>query len=195
MNPILVTPPAGYPVSLAEVRAQLGIETTEHDAQLTGLIAAATEMAEIWTNRSFITRTYMAVMDAWPCNRFGQRMRGVELPRAPLLGVSQVRTFSEADVPTVWDADEYFVDTGSVVGRLVLRSGFSWPAADRGVNGIEITWSAGYGPNPGDVPEVLRLGVMMILAWLWEQRGDEGSPGEPPPAAQALLGPYRLYSM
>lgn len=193
--PQVLVAPGCYPVSLAELRSQLTIETTDDDARLTGLIAAATATAESFLNRALITRTYRGFLDAWPCNRFGGLVRGLELPRAPLVSIDAVATFDDDDVETTWSADDYFADTGSLVGRLITRTTASWPWPTRAANGIRIDWTAGYGPNPGDVPEDIRLGIQVLAGWLNEQRGDEGSPKSWPAAAEALLGPYRILSI
>jgi uncharacterized phiE125 gp8 family phage protein len=190
ITPVVVTPPAQYPVSLAEVRAQLGIETTDEDARLTGLIAAATEMAEQYTNRSFISRSYRGFLDCFPyCGH-------LELPRAPLQSVTSITTFDDdGDVATVFSADDYYVDTGSTLGRVALRSGSSWPTFTRRSNGAELIWVAGFGDNPADVPEGIRLAIQVLIGWLNEQRGDEASPKDMPMAAEALLNPYRIFAI
>ena len=65
--------------------------------------------------------------------------RCIELPRPPLLTVTSLSTFDEDDTETVYDASNYFVDTSSLTGRLVLKSSSSFPTDIREVNGIKIT--------------------------------------------------------
>lgn len=207
MTPQIVTAPARYPVSTAEVRDQLGIDARDFDAFHGGLIAAATAAVETYLNRALITRTYVANLDRWPHHGAGHRHpayanpvaglwrcgpRWIELPRAPLQAVGFVKTYDDADVATTWADTDYYVDTRSTVGRIVLRAGASWPAPTRVANGIEIQWTAGMGDNPADVPEDIRLGILIVIASLNEQRGDELTPKGLPEPATALLGPHRL---
>ncbi len=195
MTPIVVTPPARLPVTLAEVRAHMRMDHVEDDAQFAGLLSSATERAETWLNRALITRTLRATMDAWPVDSLGWTKTAIELPRAPLISVTSIKTYDDADVPTTLDASKYFVDTSNLVGRIVARNGQSWPTPTRVAAGIEIIWTAGYGPNPADVPEPIRLGIAVLAAWFSEQRGDETAPQDVPPAARALLEAYRIWTV
>lgn len=189
ITPQIVTPPTTYPVSLAETRAQLGIETTDHDATLAGIIASATELAEVYINQALITRTYKGFLDSFPA------CRHIDLPRSPLQSVTHVKTYDDADAATTMDAADYYVDAASLTGRIVLRQSGSWPCVERVANGIEIQWVAGYGDDPADVPEMIRLGVMITVGWLYENRGDEAAPKTLPPAAEALLLPHRIWTV
>ena len=46
------------------------------------------------------------------------------------------------------------------------------PAITRAANGLEIQFVAGYGDDPHDVPEPIRLGLLQLVAGLNENRGD-----------------------
>ena len=215
MTPQLLTAPAKYPVSLAEARFQLGLQTQDFDPRLAGLIAAATSAVETFLNRSLISRSYHGFLDYWPVT--GQAIRGdsapnygagypfgggeiglgffkraLHLPRPPLISVDYVKTYDDTDTATTFDPSNYYVDTAGNEGRLVLRTNSSWTLPTRTANGIEIGWTAGYGVNPADVPEPIRLAIQMMVGSFNEQRGDESAPPTIPPAAQALLWPYRI---
>lgn len=190
MTPQVVTAPAAYPVGLAEVRARLRLETTEDDADLASLIAAATEMAEAYTGRALIERTYRGFLGCFPA------CRHIDLPRAPLQSVVSVKAYADDDSSVTVDAADYYVDAASLSGRIVLRSGASWPTVGRVANGVEVQWVAGY-PDMNDVPadmrDSFRSAILILVGWLNEQRGDEASPKAMPPAAEALLNPWRIY--
>lgn len=196
MTPVVTSPPATYPVGLAEVRASLAIEVTTDDARLGGLIAVATDLAEKWLGRSLITRSYRGFLDA-PAWR-GRRGRHphtptLELPRPPLISVESISTFTDDGTETTYDAANYYIDADGLVGRVALIDSASWPTGLRRTNSIQINWTAGYGLNPGDVPEVIRQAIIVAVGWLSEQRGDEGAPKEFPLAAQALLQSDTVY--
>ena len=55
----LITPPAIEPVTLAEAKAHLKVDTTDDDTLITSLIAAARARAEWHTRRAFITQGWM----------------------------------------------------------------------------------------------------------------------------------------
>jgi uncharacterized phiE125 gp8 family phage protein len=194
MNPIVTTPPACYPVSLAEARAQLAIDTQDYDPRLAGYIAAATAFVEVHTGRALITRAYRGFMNWWPTdNQTGAVMRSIAIDKPPLISVTALTTYDDSDTPTLFSPSYYFVDTARTHGRIVLRRGVVWPmfpTALRVANGIQIDWVAGYGPNPGDVPEEIRLAIQLMVGMFNEQRGDEACAPDMPTAAAALLSPY-----
>lgn len=192
MKPQLVTAPARYPVSLAEARQQLGFDTQDRDPFLAQLIAAATEHVETYTGRALITRTYKGYLNGWPCDPQGWAQRFIRLEKPPLQAVAHVVTYDDSDAATTFDAANYYVDSAGAAGRLVLRRFAVWPVslALRVANAIEVQWTAGYGDNPGDAPETLRIAVQMMVGVLNEQRGDETAPPMTPPAVQLLLAPY-----
>lgn len=188
----LVTAPVRYPVTIPEARSQLQLDSQDHDPRLGGLIAAATEHVETYTGRALITRTYHAFLNGWPLSNRGNVERFIRLARAPLQSVAFVKTYDDSDVPTTFDPSNYFVDTADPVGRVVLRRFAVWPVslALRVANCIEIQWTCGYGDNPADTPEAIRLAIRMMIGIFNEQRGDETDAPDTPPAAKALLAPY-----
>lgn len=211
--PQLLTAPAAYPVSLAEVKAQLYLATDvgDDDARLAGLAAAATNQVERFLGMALITRQYHGFLDHWPRRREGAHDMGewpvtagsaagnlryarhVEIPRPPLISIDHVYTYDDGDVQTAMDPSTYFTDTSSTFGRLVLRNGQDWPLPARAANGIEIVWTCGVGATLRPMQDDdIRAAILVAVGALNEQRGDLPSPDELPAAAKALLSPARL---
>lgn len=188
----LLTPPAAEPVSLASAKVHLRIDHSADDALITDLITAARQMAEAFTGRAFITQTWKLVMDEAPSAGF------IALPRPPLASVTHVKTYDEADTATTMNASNYFVDTVSQPGRVILRSSGVWPTVSRSANGFEVQYVAGYGSQASDVPLALRQGILSHIAHLYENRGEGLSPqGDvmqsfAPASALSLYLPYRV---
>lgn len=188
----LVTAPAVYPVSLNEAKAHVRVEDDQviEDATVTAQIATAAEACERFTGRALISQTWTLHRDEWPTawqagpgtNWDGVRegaisdlssaARALELPKPPLQQVIHVKTYDDQDNAVVLPATSYFVDAASEPGRIVLRNGAAVPAITRTANGLEIQFVAGYGDDPHDVPEQLRLGMLHLIAGLNENRGD-----------------------
>ncbi len=209
------TAPASLPVSLNEVKKQLeiGDSVVTHDALLAGLIRAATETAEKFTGRALITRSLTLWLDAWPRGVSGGEpiwegtrvgpetlitsvKRELELPKPPLIAVSLINTYDDSDVATLYAASNYFVDTATSPGRVVLRLSSAAPSPDRVANGIEIQFQAGYGTGMGDVPEGIRSGILVLAAFLFEHRGD--CPPDKAPlqsGAAAMWQQYRIMRL
>ena len=178
---ILVTPPAGEPVSLTEAKAHLRIDSADDDSLIGALITAARQAAEAHMRRALITQTWRLTLDRFPAApqawwdgvRQAADMPGdgsvIELPRPPLVSVTSVTAYDDADNATVAGASSYFVDSDGEPGRIVLRSGQTWPAAVRVANGVEVVFVAGYGAASA-VPQAIRQGMLMLIGQLFENR-------------------------
>ncbi|HEY1750327.1 MAG TPA: phage head-tail connector protein [Caulobacteraceae bacterium] len=193
----LLTPPAAYPVTLAEVKARLRIETADYDADLAAMIAAATTDVETYLGRALITRSYRGFLDGWPDDRDGggRAVRHVEIPMPPLVSIDYVKTWDDSDAATVWDPADYYADTHSTFGRLVRRRGQPWPRSEpmRAANAVEIGWTCGVGAALRPfLDDYASLGLMLTVAAYNENRGDASAPDALPDNAMRALGSRRL---
>jgi len=66
MTPILITPPASEPISLADAKAWLRLDDTSEDELISALITAARLTIEAACDRMLITRGWRFVLDCWP---------------------------------------------------------------------------------------------------------------------------------
>lgn len=194
MNPIVTSPPAIQPVTLADIKDQLNIETADSDTRLSILIAAATQMVEDHIGRALITRSYMATLNWWPTSNAGFVLRFIRLPKPPLISIESLVTYDDSDAPTTYPTSQYFVDTTQAAGRLVLRRGCVWPLPLRVSSAIELRWTAGYGATADEIPPPILLAIRLQVGVLNEARGDETSAAALHPAAVALLSPYLVWS-
>ena len=183
----LTTAPAIEPVSLSEVKAQLGIDGTADDTLLSMYITASREHAEQMTGLALITQTWTLTLDAWPGHgepwwdgvrdmaisalRSAGRPSNILLPRYPLRTVESVT----ADGVAVTVADVFTVDNQQRPGRLVIKNGATWPTVLETANGISIEYTAGYGATASSVPAALRVGLLQMVASLYTHRGDQCS--------------------
>jgi uncharacterized phiE125 gp8 family phage protein len=183
----LNTAPSVEPVSLSDVKAQLSIDGASDDTLLTIYITAARQHAEEITGLALITQTWDIVLDAWPSQgepwfdgvkqgtmsalSSNSRAANVILPRYPLQSVDSIT----ADAVAVTIADVFTADTYQKPGRLVVKSGSTWPSYVQNANAIVITYTAGFGDEATDVPAALRVGLLQMIASLYSHRGDECS--------------------
>lgn len=194
-----VTGPAAEPVTVAEVKAYARIDSDEDDAQIQAWIETARAAAESFTRRSFITRTLRLSLDnvgrggsPWepgyyelPVNYFdGALATRFELPLGPVLGVTSITTYDAANAGTLYASSRYRLSGD----RVVLNAGEVWPGGLRSAGAAEIVYTAGYGPNPSDVPRPIRTAVTMHAAQMYDgQCGCEMSD-----ACRTLLQAYRV---
>ena len=191
MTAALITPPAVEPVSLADAKAHLRLDTTDDDQLITASITAARIHVEALTRRLLIEQGWRVYLDAWP------KQRIVTITVAPLIAVDSLTVYDPTGAPIVVGPDDYEVDTIAVPGRLFLSSPLP-VLVGRAVNGIEIDVTAGYGPTSIDVPAPLRQAIMMLVAHWYEHRGAVGHDlaGEVPPHGfHALIAPYRILTL
>ena len=179
----LISPPASEPVTLAEAKAHLKIDTADEDALLGTLITAARARAEWHTGRAFVTQGWKLRLDSWPHDGIA------EIPLPPLVAVTEVAVISPDDIRSVLASAAYRVDTASAPGRLIFDDA-SPPL--RRKDGVEIAFTAGYG-GASAVPPAVKQAILQIVADLHAHRGDEN--GAVGLAGQALLAPYRIFKL
>ena len=187
MGLTLTTAAAKAAVTRDKIRTHLRVTATEDDDLIDTLVAAATARAELVTNRQLITATYTLTLDKFPTV--------IHLPRAPLQSVTHVKYYDTAGVQQTWSSAEYAVDTDTHPGRLAPAYGYTWPTHRQMMNAIEVEYIAGYGDDPGDVPEGLRVAVKMLAGHWYENRefAAEATLREVPGAVNALLWQHRIF--
>jgi uncharacterized phiE125 gp8 family phage protein len=183
----LVTPPAAEPVTLADAKLHLKIDTSDDDALITRLITAARARAEWHTGRALNTQSWILWLDCWPSCGV------IEIPLPPLQDVSSVTVYAPDDSATVLDAATYQVDAASAPARLTLKSTVLPPTNLRAINSVAIAFTAGYGDAADDVPGGFRAAILELVAFLYEHRGE--APVELPLDVLALLAPFRLLHL
>lgn len=185
----LIDGPTSEPLTLDEAKLHLRVDGDAEDDLITALIATARAELEFETGRALLTQTWALWLDAWPEGDV------LEVPLPPLQSVGAITYFDADDTETELDSGLYFVDTASEPGRIALRAGACWPATVlRPINGVCVEFDAGYGDAGADVPAKLLTALKLLIAWLYENRGDGSaqSPETWPRAVQWLCDAYRV---
>jgi uncharacterized phiE125 gp8 family phage protein len=180
MSVQVITPPALEPVTLAETKAFLQLDSDHEDDLIAGLIQSARETAEDITGRALITRSLRQIFRGSPA-------RGVfTLAKSPLVQITQVQYINAEGVAAQIDNSTFYVDLGQ--SRLITLAGFPKPAFVSPAEALWIDYTAGYGPAMAAVPASLRMAILLIVRELFEHRGEGES--ALPLRAQALLAPF-----
>lgn len=187
----LITEPAVEPVSLGEAREHLRVTHNEEDAVISALITAARVTVETVTRRSFITQTWRLYLDQFPLER------GIKIPHTPVQSIVHVKYYDENGAQQTLPAGDYWLDSVSAPARLSLREAKDWAdtEADR-PNSVEITYLAGYGSAPTQVPAPIRHAIKLLVAHLYENPDivNAGQLSTIPMSIDYLLAPYRVIS-
>lgn len=203
------TPPNTTPITVRQAQDWLGLAAGTDDNLLRRLILGMTDIAEKHTKRALITQSWTMSLDEWPggvvdwwdawhavtLETSGDNY--LELPYAPLQSVTSVTTYDVDDASTSITVGDYFiVDTNAEPGRMVLRSTQSWPVDTRIAVRAEIVYVSGYGDDDADVPYGVKQGILNMVAWQYEHRGDcDAGSVLAKSGALSALAPYRIMEV
>ena len=218
---VRATEPASNPVTLAEAKAHLRIDSSAEDSLISNLITAATRWAEDYCDRTFTHTQWTMRLDSFygavgsPV-QFGLMADGnnlegrqstvpnldIELPRPPMVqsgtatAVTITYTPSAGASTATLDATEYRVDRQATPGVCRPLYGTTWPSHLMDQNSTTVTWWAGYSADGTSVPAPVKAAVLMLVAHLWRNRETvaEVALTEVPMGTKALLDTIRWGS-
>ena len=156
----IATQPTNEPVSVEEIKANLRLDGSEQDALIANLAKAARMAVEARLHRTLINTVYMQRHDAFE--------DVLELYRPPVSVVESVKYYDADGILQTVDAADYIVDLASLPPRIVPAFGKTWPTAQTKINTVEITFTAGYGPDATTVPEPIRQAIIMLASDMYE---------------------------
>lgn len=179
------------PITLAETKQHLRVDTDTDDSYIAALITAAREYCEDYLDRTLNHTQWQMKMDNFPYE--------IGMPRPPMVASGTATQVSVTYVEnslggtTTLSLSQYRIDRDSTPGVLRPLYGGSWPSHLSDENSLTVTWWGGYGPNPEDVPRVVRHAMLMLVATWYERRQaiDSVSATEVPMGAKALLDSAR----
>jgi len=163
------TAAVNLPVTLAMAKTYLRVDGSSDDDLITLYIQAATDAAQKYTRRYFITTTLVLRKDGISCvddypldsgffvGHYPSIISGnlsVNLPYPPIQRINSIKTYNTANTSATFSTDAYELDTE--YGRIYLNNGYSWPTDLRTFQAFEIDFDCGYGDDPEDVPSAIR---------------------------------------
>lgn len=138
----VVDPPAEEPVSLDEIKAELGVYGTARDTQLRRLIRGGREFVEHETGLALVGQTLEKRFDIWP------ESRALEL-RGPIIGTVMLY-YTDADgALTEVPADDYIPEIRQKYPRIVQANSVTWPDSLAISDSIRVQWRAGFAERTG----------------------------------------------
>lgn len=157
MSYLVTTPPASEPVSLAEMKLHCRVEAfnTDDDGELTDIIVAAREQAEMFTRRAFISQQVTLVLDRFPgatssdsdlayapfadfgVTPPGYTYRAITetyfragvllLPMPRCISLDEIKYIDRDGYTVVLDPSQYVLDQVSEPARVVPAPNVVWP--------------------------------------------------------------------
>ena len=193
---VLVDNPSTKVVSYADIKSQLRIDSNDEQNLLEAYIDAATDMAENYCNRHFITHQYKLY--------FNEQVQTASLifPNCTLVDVDAVvgPPAVAAKKPINWvdengaaqSSDKAYIDAFSNPSLAYLSSDFPGTTLkDNAANTFYFWFNTGYGTGSSDVPEAIKQAIKLIVADMYYFREDRKR--QFPMASQILLQPYKCY--
>jgi len=180
--------PAGSPITLDEVKANLDISYTDKDALITGLISAAVAHVDGWTGilgRCLMPQTWRQDFD-----RFGRCLR---LPLAPVASITSVKYDDELDVEQTIPGANYVLLEDGLGPYVEFLSTYSLPNIHVERPAVRVTYVAGYA-DADSVPAAIKQALHLLVRH-WFDNPTAVTIGVQaqamPMAVDALLAPYR----
>ncbi len=183
---VMTSGPALEPITLAEAKAHLRVDTAADDLLITSLITTSRLHIETALSLALITQTWSYFVDTIPASDI------IPLPLAPVAALTAIRLYAPDDSVTTLPLACVQLDAASTPPRLIRRSSFQSGALRR-ANAIEFGLTAGFGPAPGDVPAPIRQALLLLVAHWYEHRdpAEIGQAGTQIPAViSQLLGAW-----
>jgi uncharacterized phiE125 gp8 family phage protein len=168
----LITAPEEEPLTLADAKAHLRVESTDDDTLISSLIMSAREAVEGHTQRSLMLQTWELALPAFPtaCRADASLyLFAIQIPKSPLSSITSVKYVDEAGVLQTMDEDDYQLDDHSEPPQLVPAYGTVWPSTRAQPNAVLIRYVAGY-PEAENVPAQIKSWMKLRIGTLYENR-------------------------
>jgi len=215
----LVTPPSGEPITLAEAKAHLRLETALDDSYVTNLITAARAYVEQVCWRGVLAQTWELILPGFLGeDRFdlGERDRRyfslpvgyewsnadrayrflsyIELDRGETSSLVWVKYIDPNGTQQTLDPSVTTLDNVTAPARLRLAYGQAWPITRDQWDAVRIQYVVGWA-DAASVPLPVKQAMLLIISQLYEFRTPEVAAvltQVQQLSVDALLAPYRL---
>lgn len=192
----LVTGPASEPITRAQAKADLVIESTAYDDEIDELIVEARTYIEGVTRRALVEQTWDYTLRQFPYGTTKWPEGAIELPMQPVTSVTYVQyvdptgatqSFTYGTSP---DVPKYDVLTDGPRTIIIPKHNLEWPDTQDHGNAVTVRFVAGYATLPGD----LRRAMKQLVTHWYEKRGvvAEGQPRDIPLSVDTLLSAYQM---
>jgi uncharacterized phiE125 gp8 family phage protein len=165
-----LTGPALEPLTLAEVKQQCRVDTSDDDAFLQRAIKSAREVIEGPHGAGIVM-----IASQWQM-RLDGLMPEIWIPTGPIISIDALAYIDEAGALQTLAAERYQWRKGAFEARIRPAYGLSWPTVRRVFDSIRVTFTAGYAGTDDDppsldlVPSPLKTAMLMLIGHWYENR-------------------------
>jgi uncharacterized phiE125 gp8 family phage protein len=161
---VQITGPTVTPISLAEAKGQMKVESSDDDAIIQRLIASAVAFVDAQgaLGKAMITQTWGQWLSPNPGT--------VYLLLGPVQSVSAIKYYDvDGALQTATLADFNVFGTPNRIS-VFPKAGKAWPVTQTRDDAIKIEYIIGYGSTSASVPETVRHALMMLVAHWYDMR-------------------------
>ena len=165
------TAPAVEPVTVAEAKAHLRVDTSDDDTYIGTLVTAAREWVEAYLDRTLVNTQWRLRLERFPIDS----QYPIDLPRPPVVSsgtataVTITYTADTGGTATLSTA-QFRVQRFETPGRVTTVYGGTWPAGMEDNDAVVVTWWAGYGATGASVPAAIRHAILLLVGFWFENR-------------------------
>ena len=201
----LISAPAVEPLTTAETKIHLRVDSADDETLISLLIVAARQYAEQITGRSFVTQQWKYVMDSFPGGQafptvpFGEEfslpVNAILLEKGPITSIDSIKYIDTGSIQQTVSPTVYIAELTGTLARIAPRFGQIWPIPLPQIGAVEVAFTAGYG-NAAAVPQGIKQWLLLRIGALYENR-EEVVTGRsiavtPMPFVDSLLAPYNI---
>lgn len=165
-NPTRIFAPSVEPVDLADVKAHLRVDHTVDDQLISGYISAAREQAEGILQRTLITSKWSATFEKFDS-------KGLPLRKADVISVETVQYIDSNGATQTLAPTEYRLIKSRAPALLIPAFNKRFPNTRTDPEAVTVSYTAGYGATPANVPAPIKQWIMLRVGDLYENRGQE----------------------
>lgn len=159
--------PDATPITAAEAKAHMNIDSDDDDTYIDSLIAAATQYVEKYIGRRLITQTWDLYRRDFPVGSIP-----LQIPYGPVQSITHIKYLDTAGTLQTWSAANYELDAYALVPKVSPAYGLVWPMPRDFQNAVNIRYVAGYGDAATDVIPNIKHALKMLVQTWFENRED-----------------------
>ena len=162
-----ITPPTSTPVSLVDAKQHLRVSSADEDFLIESYVKAATQHLDGRDGalgRCLLTQTWQLKLD-----RFQDP---ITVPLPPCQSVTSIQYVDVDGNTQTLAASEYHVARMDDAAPAIIRPAYgkTWPSTRPIPESVIVTFVAGFGDDPADVPETIRTAILEHVGTLFENR-------------------------
>ncbi|WP_366555251.1 head-tail connector protein [Aquibaculum sediminis] len=192
LPPVLVTPPSGVLLSLAEAKAHLNIDVdaTYDDFTINTYIDAATAYLDGYhgiLGRALLNQTWK--------QSYAEFSWLLRLRLAPVLEVTQLTYYDRDGQQQTVDSEAYSLFHDDLGPLVTFHDDYQFPSVANRPDAVTVTYECGVGDQP--VPHPVKQAALLLVGHWYEHREavSEVAQSAVPMAVDALVAPYRRVGL